>query len=133
MVPLQPIGLDLTSTVASPTYTTHVVTTSQLAVPPPDVNGVAGSSDSFAPSYALTSLAVEGINLALLEFYFLVRKPALFVPSLAGPNEAGELLIRSNATVLGYKGNVKATRETFVDGWLRTGDQIRIDDDGVLL
>ncbi|OJA11811.1 hypothetical protein AZE42_11578, partial [Rhizopogon vesiculosus] len=52
--------------------------------------------------------------------------------SLAGPNEAGELLIRSNATALGYKGNDKATRETFVDGWLRTGDRIRIDVDGVL-
>ncbi|OAX33939.1 acetyl-CoA synthetase-like protein [Rhizopogon vinicolor AM-OR11-026] len=50
--------------------------------------------------------------------------------SLAGPNEAGELHIRSNATALGYKGNDNATRETFVDGWLRTGDRIRIDNDG---
>lgn len=52
--------------------------------------------------------------------------------SLAGPNEAGELYVRGAAMVLGYKGNIKATRETFVDGWLRTGDQMRIDEDGVL-
>lgn len=52
--------------------------------------------------------------------------------SLAGPNEAGELHVRGGTAVLGYKGNIKATRETFVDGWLRTGDQMRIDEDGVL-
>ncbi|KAG1732415.1 uncharacterized protein EDB91DRAFT_1302477 [Suillus paluster] len=52
--------------------------------------------------------------------------------SLAGPNEPGELLVRGGATALGYRGNDKATRETFVDGWVRTGDQIRIDEDGVL-
>ncbi|KAG2147414.1 uncharacterized protein EDB93DRAFT_1250560 [Suillus bovinus] len=49
--------------------------------------------------------------------------------SLAGPNEPGELLVRGGSMALGYKGNEKATRETFVDGWLRTGDQIRIDED----
>ncbi|KAG2141978.1 hypothetical protein DEU56DRAFT_795828 [Suillus clintonianus] len=52
--------------------------------------------------------------------------------SLAGPNEAGELLVREGTVVLGYKGNTKATRETFIDGWLRTGNQMRIDEDGVL-
>jgi hypothetical protein len=30
---------------------------------------------------------------------------------------------------LGYKGNVKVTRKTFVDGWMHTGDQMRIDKD----
>ncbi|KAG1735179.1 hypothetical protein EDB19DRAFT_1110705 [Suillus lakei] len=52
--------------------------------------------------------------------------------SLAGPNEPGEIHIRGGTAVLGYKGNDKGTRETFVDGWLRTGDQMRIDEDGVL-
>ncbi|KAG0708433.1 hypothetical protein DFH29DRAFT_870962 [Suillus ampliporus] len=52
--------------------------------------------------------------------------------SLAGPNEPGELHVRGGAAALGYKGNDKATQETFVDGWVRTGDQIRIDEDGVL-
>ncbi|KAG1849899.1 hypothetical protein DFJ58DRAFT_842533 [Suillus subalutaceus] len=52
--------------------------------------------------------------------------------SLADPNEPGELLVRGGSAALGYKGNDKATLETFVDGWVRTGDQIRIDEDGVL-
>ncbi|KAG0706739.1 hypothetical protein DFH29DRAFT_980202 [Suillus ampliporus] len=52
--------------------------------------------------------------------------------SLAGPNEAGELHVRGGAAALGYMGNEKATRETFVDGWVHTGDHIRIDEDGVL-
>ncbi|OJA17551.1 hypothetical protein AZE42_11711 [Rhizopogon vesiculosus] len=50
--------------------------------------------------------------------------------SLAGPNEAGELFVRGATVTLGYKANDKATRETFVDGWVRTGDRIRIDEDG---
>ncbi|OJA19509.1 hypothetical protein AZE42_03213 [Rhizopogon vesiculosus] len=50
--------------------------------------------------------------------------------SLAGPNEVGEILLRGGTTALGYKGNDKATRETFVDGWVHTGDQMRIDEDG---
>ncbi|KAG1770807.1 hypothetical protein EV702DRAFT_1248964 [Suillus placidus] len=41
--------------------------------------------------------------------------------SFASPNESGELIR-----------NDKATRETCIDGWLHTGDQIRIDEDGVL-
>jgi len=53
--------------------------------------------------------------------------------SLAGLNEPGELFIRSTGTALGYKGDKRATQEAFVDGWLRTGDRMRIDEDGVLL
>lgn len=52
--------------------------------------------------------------------------------SLASPNEAGELLVRGGAAALGYRDNDRATRETFVDGWVRTGDRMRIDADGVL-
>lgn len=52
--------------------------------------------------------------------------------SLASPNEAGELLVRGGAAALGYKEDDEATRKTFVDGWVRTGDRIRIDADGVL-
>lgn len=52
--------------------------------------------------------------------------------SLANQNEAGEIHVRGPTVALGYKGNDEATRETFVDGWVRTGDQLRIDEDGVL-
>lgn len=52
--------------------------------------------------------------------------------TLAAVNEPGELHVRSGCVALGYRNNPKATKETFVNGWLRTGDRIRIDEDGVL-
>ncbi|KAI9037157.1 acyl--CoA ligase [Aspergillus affinis] len=35
----------------------------------------------------------------------------------------GELLVRSPSVVLGYLNNEKANKETFEDGWMRTGDE----------
>lgn len=35
----------------------------------------------------------------------------------------GELVVRSPSVVLGYLNNVKATEETFKDGWMYTGDE----------
>ena len=43
-------------------------------------------------------------------------------------NEPGELWLRGNSVCMGYWNNTKATNETFVDGWLRTGDKFRIDE-----
>jgi long-chain acyl-CoA synthetase len=43
---------------------------------------------------------------------------------------AGELLIRGPNVVAGYWGKPEQTAETFVDGWLRTGDIALLDDDG---
>ncbi len=42
----------------------------------------------------------------------------------------GELLIRGQNVVVGYWNNPEKTAETFVDGWLHTGDLARIDEDG---
>ncbi|HUI81550.1 MAG TPA: AMP-binding protein [Bryobacteraceae bacterium] len=42
----------------------------------------------------------------------------------------GELLIRGENVVKGYWNKPEATAETFVDGWLHTGDMARIDGDG---
>ena len=42
----------------------------------------------------------------------------------------GELLIRGQNVVAGYWNKPEQTAETFVDGWLHTGDLARIDDDG---
>ncbi len=45
--------------------------------------------------------------------------------------ENDELLTRSRCVMLGYWKNRQATRETIdADGWLHTGDQVRIDPDG---
>ena len=44
----------------------------------------------------------------------------------------GELLVRGENVVQGYWQKPDATAETFVDGWLHTGDLARIDEDGLL-
>ena len=44
----------------------------------------------------------------------------------------GELLVRGPNVVQGYWEKPAATADTFVDGWLHTGDLARIDADGLL-
>lgn len=41
---------------------------------------------------------------------------------ITGYDQPGELLIKSPSVVLGYLNNDEANRETFQDGWMRTGD-----------
>ncbi|KAL1745107.1 hypothetical protein HDZ31DRAFT_82172 [Schizophyllum fasciatum] len=48
--------------------------------------------------------------------------------SLSGTNEPGELVVSSPSVTLGYYGDKEATRVTYVDGWVRTGDEVRIDE-----
>ena len=47
--------------------------------------------------------------------------------SEADVNESGELYVRSERVSLGYWKDEQATRETYVNGWLRTGDIVRVD------
>jgi len=52
--------------------------------------------------------------------------------SLGGIGEEGELVIKSPATPWNYYlNNEQANRETFVDGWLKTGDEVYFDKAGV--
>jgi acyl-CoA synthetase (AMP-forming)/AMP-acid ligase II len=46
--------------------------------------------------------------------------------------EVGELWARGPMIVKGYWHKPEATAETFVDGWVRTGDLSRLDDEGFL-
>jgi long-chain acyl-CoA synthetase len=46
--------------------------------------------------------------------------------------EDGELLVRGPSVMKGYWKMPEATAEAFVDGWFKTGDIARIDDDGFI-
>ena len=42
-------------------------------------------------------------------------------------NEIGDLILRGPTIAIGYLNNEKATKETFKDGWLYTGDRFYVD------
>jgi long-chain acyl-CoA synthetase len=48
------------------------------------------------------------------------------------PGERGELQVRGTSVVRGYWNRPDADAETFVDGWLRTGDVAYLDEEGFL-
>lgn len=51
----------------------------------------------------------------------------------AAPGEVGELWLRGPNIAPGYWNNPQANASTFVDGWLRTGDQFVADEKGYFL
>ena len=58
-----------------------------------------------------------------------IRDPADGVTVLA-PNQVGELWARGPQVVKNYWNKPEATAQTFVDGWVRTGDLARVDEEG---
>ncbi len=63
-----------------------------------------GSSGSIFPAVEIKIMSIEGTE-------------------ITGYDQPGELVVKSPSAVLGYLNNPKATRETFQDGWVRTGDE----------
>ena len=47
--------------------------------------------------------------------------------------KTGEIVVRGDNVFQGYDGDPEATRNSFVNGWFRTGDQGYLDEDGYLL
>ena len=54
--------------------------------------------------------------------------PGVFNAELRADEETGELLVKSDLVFAGYYKNKEATKQTIVDGWLHTGDVVRIED-----
>jgi crotonobetaine/carnitine-CoA ligase len=48
-----------------------------------------------------------------------------------GPGEVGELELRNPAVMVGYFGMPEESQKVLSDGWLRTGDLVRVDKDGI--
>jgi long-chain acyl-CoA synthetase len=46
------------------------------------------------------------------------------------PGQVGEILVRSEAAMIGYWEDAEATAATIQDGWLRTGDLGQVDEEG---
>jgi amino acid adenylation domain-containing protein len=49
---------------------------------------------------------------------------------LLGPDVEGEIVIRGPNVAQGYEANPEANKAAFADGWFRTGDRGRLDQDG---
>ena len=48
------------------------------------------------------------------------------------PNQVGELLVRADNVMVGYYKQPQETRRVLQDGWLRTGDMAKMDNDGYI-
>ena len=63
-----------------------------------------GSSGSLLPCVQAKIVSIEGNE-------------------ITGYDQPGELVVKSPSVVLGYLNNDTANKETFQDGWMRTGDE----------
>lgn len=50
----------------------------------------------------------------------------------AGAGEVGEIWLKADSMMVGYYNDPEATKQAFTDGWYRSGDLARVDEDGYL-
>ena len=129
------------------------VTTEQLASLEVAISGGAALPDEVRAAFARKSKALLAEGYGLTEASPVVCCAALRVPSkpmsiglplpgtdirfvdvdsgkVVGIGENGELQVKGPQVMAGYFRSEEATRDAFMDGWLRTGDVGHIDEDG---
>ncbi|WP_332688119.1 long-chain-fatty-acid--CoA ligase [Devosia sp.] len=129
------------------------VTTEHLASLEVAVSGGAALPDEVRAAFAKKSKALLAEGYGLTEASPVVCCAALRVPSKpmsiglplpgtdirfvaldsgkpVGIGENGELQVKGPQVMAGYFNNPEATRDAFMDGWLRTGDVGHMDEDG---
>ena len=48
------------------------------------------------------------------------------------PNEIGEIIVRGDCVMRGYLNHSEITKQTIINGWLRTGDLAKMDEEGFI-
>ena len=129
------------------------VTAEQLASLEVAISGGAALPDEVRHAFSAKSKAILAEGYGLTEASPVVCCAALRVPSkpmsiglplpatdirfvdidtgkAVGIGENGELQVKGAQVMVGYYDNPEATRDAFMDGWLRTGDVGHMDEDG---
>ncbi|KAF9463529.1 amp dependent CoA ligase [Collybia nuda] len=97
------------------------------------------SNASIAQGYGMTEIMVAALQSPMQRINDgscgqllpgIVAKVVRADGTLARPNETGELVMSSPSNALGYIGNDEATKATFVDGWVHSGDEVRVTETG---
>ncbi|WP_218158402.1 class I adenylate-forming enzyme family protein [Variovorax sp. 770b2] len=112
---------------------------------PPDLVSAIDARPGIRPSTGYGMTEASGIIAAIAGDLFVARPtscgrpmPTLEVQlvddqgSALPPGTAGELWVKGAGVIKGYLNQPQATLEAIVDGWLRTGDIAKLDEDGYL-
>jgi len=108
------------------------------AAPDPEVAiGLRGLGFNFLQGYGLTEtspiLALNQLDNFKDHAAGLPMPNTQIIIDNPDENGVGEILAKSTSVMLGYYKNPEATKETFKDGWFKTGDLGYFDKDGFLI
>jgi long-chain acyl-CoA synthetase len=76
----------------------------------------------------MPDIIAESVGIPIIDTDAIVANPDTLEE--LGPNQIGELLIRGPQVMKGYWKKPEDTEATIVNGWLRTGDIVRMDERG---